>query len=125
MIWAWVTAQFEGYHQWKDAPEEVAFLRDKHRHIFHVKVYVEQFHDDRDVEFILLKRWLEEQIVDMDRENLGSCEMIAEAILGKLKEGRLRKRAYKVEVSEDGENGALVEYMREADNEQDTSSDLV
>jgi hypothetical protein len=109
VIWAWVTTQFEGYHKWDDAPEDVAFLRDKHRHIFYVKVYVEQFHDDRDVEFILLKRWLDGLIASFDKENLGSCEMIAGVILEHLMDGRFRKRAYKVEVSEDRENGALVE----------------
>ena len=31
---------------------DVSFLGTPHRHIFHFKVYIEVFHDDRDIEFI-------------------------------------------------------------------------
>lgn len=51
------TLQIDGTHYWKDCPiEEVSFLRNNHRHMFHIKAYKEVFHDDRDVEFIWLKR---------------------------------------------------------------------
>ncbi len=36
----WVTFQREGIHQYPDAPEEVAFLRHPHRHVFHLKVWI-------------------------------------------------------------------------------------
>jgi len=112
MIWAWVTKRFEGYHKWSAAPEEVAFLRDKHRHIFHVKVYVEQLHDNRDVEFILLNRMLGTVIDGFDKENLGSCEMVAEEIMAEMREC-YANRSLLVDVSEDGENGAAVDYDRQ------------
>ena len=45
-------------------------FRYKHRHIFHFKVWIEVFHDDRDIEFIQFKRWLEnlykEDVVQLD-----------------------------------------------------------
>ena len=60
----WVTFQKEGIHKYPAAltdPElkGVEFLGYPHRHMFHFKVMIEVFHDDRDIEFILFKRWLE------------------------------------------------------------------
>ena len=54
-----VTFQKEGIHRYPDAPEGVEFLRHPHRHMFHFRVEIEVFHDDRDIEFILFKRELE------------------------------------------------------------------
>ena len=51
----WVTFRKEGIHKYPDAPDGVEFLKYPHRHIFHFRVELEVFHDDRDVEFILLK----------------------------------------------------------------------
>lgn len=115
MMWAWVTFEFEGWHAWKDAPGDVAFLRHQHRHIFKCRVWVEQRHNDRDVEYIQLK-WLCEGYVaetireTKDRGEVGSCEMIAENILARVKD-EYPDRKLKVEVSEDGENGCLTESV--------------
>lgn len=109
-ISVWVTASFVGFHKWIDAPDEVAFLRNEHRHVFHVKVSVAVTHGDRDVEFFILKRDLSDHCAGFaGRSFLYSCEQVA-FILGEL----LQKDQYKVqwvEVSEDGENGARVEYV--------------
>jgi len=43
----------------------MAFLRFDHRHIFHVTVWIEQFHNERDVEFILFKRFIEAALLDI------------------------------------------------------------
>jgi len=51
-----ITTSFEGVHCYPSAPEGVVFLRVPHRHIFGVRVEVEVYHDDRELEFILLKR---------------------------------------------------------------------
>lgn len=112
--WAKVSLRFDAHHRWDDAFEEVEFLQNEHRHEFHVTVQVQQFHDDRDVEYIHLKRqltsWIKDDYIPDDRD-LGqrSCEMMAEDILKKLMLWHGSDRAYKVEVTEDGENGALVE----------------
>ena len=100
----WVTAQFAAFHRWLDAPDDVSFLRQYHRHMFHVKVWVRVTHSDRDVEFFQFKRKLELVIDDKlrDREFDMSCEMIAETLLHSLPE------SVAAEVSEDGENGAIV-----------------
>jgi hypothetical protein len=101
----YATTTFEGFHRWPDAPLEVAFLRDRHRHLFHIRAEVRVTHSDRDVEFILLKRQLDRAIGELKYEydtSTWSCEQWAECLLGRLKLDR-------VEVSEDGENGAIVE----------------
>lgn len=99
----WITTQFEGIHFWSSAPAEVGFLRHPHRHIFHVKLEVTVHHDDRDVEFILLKRRVDDYIAERKDLFSGSksCEMMARTLL-------LEFNAESVEVSEDGENGARV-----------------
>ena len=45
----WVTFQKEGIHKYPDAPDEVDFLRYPHRHMFHFKVQIEVYNDDRDI----------------------------------------------------------------------------
>ena len=60
----WVTFQKEGIHKYPQALtdpklKEVEFLGYPHRHMFHFKVKIQVFHDDRDLEFILFKRELE------------------------------------------------------------------
>jgi len=105
-----ITFQKEGIHKYPDAPDEVAFLRNDHRHMFHFRVELEVFHDDRDVEFIMLKRELEglysDSILELDYK---SCEMMAEDLrnyIVKTYEGR----DMVITVSEDGENGAICYY---------------
>ena len=108
--WIWVTTQFEGFHKYPAAPDEVAFLRDRHRHIFKVKVWVEVEHNERDVEFILFKRDVESIIsygVTFELDNK-SCESIADYIQARLFMKYARKM--RIEISEDGENGCEKEY---------------
>lgn len=122
-----VKTQFEGQHLWADAPEEVIYLRSYHRHMFHVEATISVNHDDRELEFIMVKHRLNE-IVDLYKEakladvdnieekvNLGSCEMMAEYIIDKL-HNLYGNRYFEVVVSEDGENGGkvIVDY-REVD----------
>lgn len=103
----WITTQFEGIHSWLDAPKEVSFLRSYHRHIFHVKLAVKVTHLNRDVEFVLLKRrvdqYLQETFVGKGLDL--SCEQMAEQLFNEF-------GAEWVEVSEDGENGARVEATK-------------
>lgn len=102
----------EGFHFWKDAPEEVAFLRDNHRHLFYI--YARKFvtHDDRDTEFILYSRKIKKAMVEKWGDANGSCqfgsmscEMIARWISDTL-------GADAVAVFEDDENGG--EYIKES-----------
>ena len=106
----WVTFQKEGIHKYPDAPEGVEFLKYPHRHIFHFKVELEVFHDDRDVEFILFKRELEKLFADGTLQlDYKSCEMIADDLAFYV-QAKYPKRDLAITVSEDGENGATCYY---------------
>lgn len=103
----WITTHFTGFHRWEHAPDNVSFLRDFHRHVFHVKLAVRVTHHNRDVEFFTLKDKVEHFI---KYEYHGkffpySCEQIAEQLFNEF-------GAEWVEVSEDGENGARVEATK-------------
>lgn len=107
----WVTFQKEGFHNYPGAPDEVAFLRDRHRHIFHFRVQIAVFHDDRDIEFILFKRELEGLFDSGAMEiNHKSCEMLARDLIEYIHE-KYSGRYIEVSVSEDGENGAVVQFF--------------
>lgn len=116
-MWAKVTWRFEGTHHFPDMPKElehVKFLENQHRHIFHCTVWIEVHHDNRDVEYIDLQRACKTRFKDGEMDNK-SCEMIARDICGFVLH-RHPGRLIKVEVLEDGENGALFEPDWIADN---------
>jgi len=106
----WVSTKFIGFHRWKDAPVDVGFLTQWHRHLFHVKVGVQVSHNNRQVEFFQLKKKVDAYLSASyaDQQFEASCEMIAEDLLQKF-------GAEFVEVSEDGENGALVSVQPKRD----------
>jgi hypothetical protein len=116
----WVTFRKEGVHRYPAAltdPKlatgdeyDVSFLGHPHRHMFHFKVYLEVFHDDRDVEFIQFKRWLENLYNKGTLElDFKSCEMMADDLYGQIS-SKYTDRKIWIEVSEDGENGCLKQY---------------
>jgi len=116
----WVTFRKEGVHMYPAAATDpklktgdmydVSFLGTPHRHIFHFKVSIEVFQDDRDIEFIQFKRWLEKCYSDGTLElNHKSCEMIARELNGIIV-ARYPGRKTSIDVSEDGENGAILMF---------------
>lgn len=103
MMEIFITTQFVGFHKWDDAPNEVIFLRNKHRHLFKVRVWFKVTHDDRELEFLLMKKKVEDYLEAFEfRQDVGSCEMICKELVD------IDARITKVEVSEDGENGAIL-----------------
>ena len=111
----WVTFQKEGIHKYPAAATDprlagVSFLANEHRHMFHFKVELEVFHDDRDVEFILFKRELEGlyNTGTLQLNNM-SCEMIARELLDYIKQ-YYPNRNCNIDVSEDNENGCTLRY---------------
>ena len=119
----WVTFRKEGIHKYPAAAtdpklatggwDDVSFLGVLHRHIFHFKVWIEVTHDDRDVEFIQVKRWLERLYSEGSLQlNFKSCEMIARDLNAQIK-AKYPGRHVKIEVSEDGENGCEMDFGRE------------
>ena len=110
----WVTFQREGIHCYPDAKniEGVEFLQYPHRHVFHFRVEVEVFHDDRDLEFIKEKRYMEglfnNDVLSLQHK---SCEMISDDLASHLYDRYSTKpRCVTIEISEDGENGCRVSY---------------
>jgi hypothetical protein len=112
----YVTFRLEGFHRWPAAAEtfpEVAFLTDRHRHVFHFKCYAHVSHTDRDEEFILLSRKIQKSLRDSFTKSTAnvlefgsmSCEDIGDWLLDQF------PNLYKVDVSEDGENGAVIERI--------------
>lgn len=104
-----VTCIVEGFHYWKNAPEDVKFLSYPHRHNFLVKLFVQVTNHDREVEFFTLQKSLKDWLSNFFKEvREDSCESIA------IKIGEEFGRLYNViavEVWEDGENGARVELQ--------------
>lgn len=112
----WVTFEKEAIHKYPAALEdpalsEVSFLGYPHRHILKMRVAIEVFHDDRDIEFILFKRWLlslyQDNILQLD---FLSMEMISDALAEQIN-AKYPGRKIAIEVSEDGENGSFKEYL--------------
>jgi hypothetical protein len=119
----WVTFQKEGLHKYPAALDDpnlatgdeydVSFLGYVHRHIFKFRVSIEVFHDDRDIEFIQFKRWLEKLYAESTLTlDFKSCEMISDDLYLQINE-RYPGRDVNIEVSEDGENGSLTQYMKD------------
>jgi len=116
----WVTFQKEGIHAYPAAATDpnlatgdeydVSFLATPHRHIFHFRVWLSVTHNDRDVEFIQFKRWLEnlykDSILKLDYK---SCEMMSDDLYDMISQ-RYPSREVWIEVSEDGENGSFIKY---------------
>lgn len=116
----WVTFQKEGMHRYPAAATDpalatgdeydVSFLANPHRHMFHFRVWADVVHNDRDIEFIQFKRWLENLYRDNTLQlDYKSCEMMADDLYIQIA-SRYPNRAVWIEVSEDGENGALIKY---------------
>lgn len=107
----WVTWARHGIHRYPDAPSEVAYLSNLHRHLFKFKVTVSVQHDDREIEFHMLQNWCMSLYGSGELAlDFQSCEMIARGLLSRLVDKYGHNRYYEVEVSEDGECGAVVTH---------------
>ena len=118
----WVTFRKEGIHCYPAAATDpnlatgdqydVSFLANPHRHIFHFRVWLSVTHNDRDVEFIQFKRWLEQlysstqSVLSLDHK---SCEMMSDELYDTISQKDPNREVW-IEVSEDGENGSFIKY---------------
>lgn len=123
----WVTFQKEGVHLYPGADtdpalatggwDDVSFLGVPHRHMFHSKIRIEVFHDDRDIEFIQFKRWIQRLYSEVESStsvlqlNHKSCEMIADDLYEEIS-AKYPGRFVEIDVAEDGENGCQIFYPR-------------
>lgn len=104
-----VQLQVMGVHAWPECPyPEVAYLRNPHRHVFHIRAYLLTT-GDRAVEILRfqhkLKNYLEKTYATPGRNELDfqnrSCEQLAHELLH-------RFGLHACDVLEDGENGAWI-----------------
>ena len=116
----WITFRKEGIHKYPAAltdpalatgdEYDVSFLGHPHRHIFHFRVWISVTHNDRDIEFIQFKRWLEglysSNTLSLDYK---SCEMMSDDLYDIITQ-KYPDREVWIEVSEDGENGSFIKY---------------
>jgi hypothetical protein len=111
----YVTFQREGIHCYPQAAtdpnlQDVSFLANPHRHIFHFKVEIQVYHNDREIEFIQFKRYLEslfnQGVLALNNK---SCEMISDELYISIAT-KYPTRQVTITVSEDGENGATIFY---------------
>ena len=116
----WVTFRKEGMHKYPAAltdpalatgdEYDVSFLGYPHRHTFHFKVWIGVTHDDRDIEFIQFKRWLENLYSSGTLQlDYKSCEMMSGDLYDSIS-NKYPGREIWIEVSEDGENGSFIKY---------------
>lgn len=112
----WVTFQREGIHCYPAAAEDpnladVAFLANDHRHIFHFKIAIQIFHNDREIEFIQFKRFCEALFDEGTLQlNHQSCEMISDGLY-EIIACQYPGRDIVISVSEDNENGSEIQYL--------------
>lgn len=106
-----VRCSFVALHQWNDAPEEVKFLRNLHRHVFNVIATIPVSHDDRELEYFMVQqkmtKFIDQEVMSV-WDYSTSCEMIAEQI-GHYLIREYDRPSITIEVNEDGENGSIVE----------------
>lgn len=112
-----VKTQFEALHQWKTIPtgHPSAYLKNIHRHMFHIEMRFLVNDSDRQIEFFDMRQKVNKFLVSYyDLRDLPSglpmltntsCEMIGETLLEFFKQCGCRW----VQVLEDGEMGAIVE----------------
>jgi len=100
-----IKTTFSAVHHWPECPhEDVYYLRAPHRHLFYVTMKWKVDHDNRDKEFITMKKSVDKFLKDnWEGRFLGrkSCEMMGKKLLDLFD-------ADFVSVFEDNENGAEV-----------------
>lgn len=106
---------FIGTHYYKDAPDEVAFLRSPHRHLFVVRTTLQVYDEDRELEFLLVQKAIHDYVTsELDHGtgyielNERSCEWLARFIIEFIQLRYGVQRYVSVSVFEDDENGAII-----------------
>lgn len=112
----WVTFQKVGFHYYPAALtdenlEDVKYLGQRHRHLFKFKVWIEIFHNDRELEFHQVLNFCEslfDSHIDIDSK---SVEMLADDLYIELSK-KYPNRDIRIDISEDGECGCTINYNK-------------
>ena len=108
IIFIKVSTRFEGTHKYPMAPVAVKHLRNEHRHTFIIEVSIEVTNEGRELEFYLVKDYLDTVVTQKNMNSL-SCEMICDIYYSAV-EKKYGKRKVIVEVSEDKMRSAITHY---------------
>lgn len=109
-----VRVPFRFSHRWKDAPKHRDYLRSYHPHNFEIRLEMQVFETDREIEFHDVQDWLLQIIFeDVDAFHEDSCETIATKVLEFVKAKYGDNREIQVEVWEDKDVGGKVKYVPE------------
>lgn len=102
-----ITFTLPGFHSYPNAPAPVAFLRERHRHLFRFVLRFRVTHEKRDKEFFLVSKdvqaALTQEYGSPAEFGQASCEQLARELLA----AYAHEGCCEVEVWEDGENGAI------------------
>lgn len=116
--WIWVTFQKAGFHKYPAAAtdpalQDVAYLGERHRHLFKFNVQIEIFHNDRELEFHQFLNYCESLFESGSIEiDYKSVEMLADDLYASIVL-KYSNRDMKINVSEDGECGCVIEYNKQ------------
>lgn len=101
-----IKTSFTGFHRWINAPEEVKFLREWHRHQFGILVQFEVELLNREKEFFIEKTKIDKYLKDTYEGKYfeESCEMIAKHIFEFFKADYVR-------VDEDNQNAGIIKKL--------------
>lgn len=110
-----VNFQVDGFHYWPAAPNHLAFLRNAHRHTFHIQVE-HPVTESREIEFIEFAQRCRVALTELAGQadeatgtlhfGTQSCEQIAVALHEELEFNGYAPSS--ITVSEDGQHGATV-----------------
>lgn len=116
--WVKVKTYLTAKHYWKNAPEQVKFLRYPHLHTFHITVMIEVEEKDREIEFFMLLDHINMHLQPLQGTTFQwSCEDLCDYVYKGAIRPYYKGRDVKIEVSEDGLNGAITEYSKGEENE--------
>jgi hypothetical protein len=117
--WIYVNFQKAGFHRYPAAGTDsalcsageydVSYLANRHRHLFKFNVQIEIFHNDRELEFHQFLTYCESLFENTIEIDFKSVEMLADDLYLQLI-SKYPGRNMKINVSEDGECGCLIEY---------------
>lgn len=105
-----ITHRVPGFHCWPEAPDSVDYLSARHRHLFLLVVGWTVTDDDRQVEFHTAQDWVRKSFAEVQDFGHRSCEMIAKGLYEDLKACDEVPLPSFIEVWEDEECGARVEF---------------
>jgi len=111
-----VTFSKAGFHYYPNAAndeqlKDVSYLGNKHRHLFGFKIWIEVFHNDRELEFHQVLNFCESLFTTVLDINSKSVEMLSDDLF-ELISNKYPNRDIHISVSEDNECGAFIEYNK-------------